>query len=448
MLSEFVLMHTQRGKTAFTKQLLSRYPDHMPFFVLDNNTALAVQMQDALADMGTCLALHSLGNTDERAIKEHISHCVQPPIVMAPIVMALNNKHQIPKLQRLMKHAQSLGLRTILVVDEADKTYPHCRDALYSCADRWIFVSATLGQLHKYPECAAAVIRHAPDTLGQYRGIMSENSRALEYTIEGNKEQSALNCIREKRDYFFGRVGERHRKVLIHGSSIVRMVALTNTLAAEGWGVVCVVGPGTFAAKDGRILGGLKTRKIAVAHSIAALCDKYQLCSDRPLAVIGNRKMDRGITYHSWGDGIIFTDCLLGNVASADAAVQKAGRLAGNVAHRPEFCGALTWWSNAATLSRIINQCATIAVAKADSPICTTFNQGAFVVLGPFKHQRQLNSHTFILKTPHNTVAIKKGAPWCRQAYNTSFNNAIILLNNFPCFAAKIQQLYYILYRQ
>lgn len=443
MLSEFVLMHTQRGKTAFTKQLLSRYPDYMPFFVLDNNTSLAVQMQDALADMGECLALHSLGNTDERSIKAHIS------VHNRPIVMALNNKHQIPKLQRLMKHAQSIGLRTILVVDEADKTYPHCRDALYSCADRWIFVSATLGQLHQYPECAAAVIRNAPDTLGQYRGIMSENSRAIEYALGSSKEQSALACTREKHDYFFSRVvGERHRKVLIHGSSIARMVELTKTLAAEGWGVVCVVGPGTFAAKDGHILGGLKTKKIAVAQSIAALCDKYQLCNDRPLAVIGNRKMDRGITYHSWDDGIIFTDCLLGNVAGVNTAVQRAGRLAGNVALRPEFCGALTWWANAATLARIIKQCATIAMAQADSPICTTFNQGAFIVLGPFKHQRQLNSHSFIIKTPHtHKLTIKKGAPWCKDAYNTSFNNAIALLNTYTCFAAKIQQLYYILHR-
>ena len=445
MLSEFVLMHTQRGKTAFTKQLLSRYPDYMPFFVLDNNTSLAVQMQDALRDMGECLALHSLGNTDERSIKAHISHCGKPPVVMA-----LNNKHQIPKLQRLMKHAQSLGLRTILVVDEADKTYPHCRDALYSCADRWIFVSATLGQLHKYPECAAAVIRNAPDALGQYRGIMSENSRAIEYALGSSKEQSALACTHEKRDYFFSRVvGERHRKVLIHGSTIARMVELAKTLAAEGWGVVCVVGPVTFAAKDGHILGGIKTKKIAVAQSIAALCDKYQLCSDRPLAVIGNRKMDRGITYHSWDDGIIFTDCLLGNVAGVNTAVQRAGRLAGNVAHRPEFCGALTWWANAATLARIIKQCATIAMAQADSPICTTFNQGAFIVLGPFKHQRQLNSHSFIIKTPHNRkLTIKKGAPWCKDAYNTSFNNAIVLLNTYHCFAAKIQTLYYILYTQ
>jgi len=438
MLSEFVLMHTQRGKTAFTRQLIIQYSNYIPFFVLDNNTSLAVQTQQAFEDIGTCLALHSLGNTDETRIKQHIDSHTRP------IVMALNNKFQIPKLQRLMQHAQSIGRKTLLVIDEADKTYPSCRNALYPCTDRWIFVSATLGHIHtQFAECAAAVIRQAPQN-DNYCGIISTPAKTVEYNVEGYKEHAALDCIRSNTPYFFQQIPARdgqltHRKVIIHGSSIIRMIDLTKTLAAEGWGVVCVIGPGTFAAKDGRILGGVKNRIVTVAESIHALCTQYNLCEDRPLAVIGNRKMDRGITYHS--QHIVFTDCILGHVRHTDTAVQKAGRLAGNVALNSHFTNALTWWANAQTIQNICNQCQHIIVSTQHKPVSILWNNGT-ICIGPFKHKHQLNNHKFAAKI-NNKIHLTTGATWIKQAYNTSLQHAANIHFNIP-FAAKIQNLYYI----
>jgi hypothetical protein len=443
MLSEFVFMHTQRGKTAFTKQLVIQYSDYIPFFVLDNNTALAVQTQQAFEDVGTCLALHSLGNTDETSIKLHIGHPQS-----RPIVMGLNNRYQIPKIQRLMQYAQSIGRKTLLVVDEADKTYPHCRQALYPHTDRWIFVSATLGNIHiQFPECAAAVIRQAPQN-AHYCGIISGLAKTVEYNVEGYKEQAALDCIAQHRQYFFEQIPAQdgqltHRKVLIHGSAIARMIDLTKTLAEDGWGVVCVIGPGTFAAKDGRILGGVKNRVITVAESIHALCEQYQLCNDRPLAVIGNRKMDRGITYHSLN--IVFTDCILGKVANTDTAVQKAGRLAGNVALNSRFSGALTWWANAHTIQIVVNQCQLIHISTQNKPISHYWNNGA-IIIGPFKHKRQLNAHKFVAKI-NNKLFLTTGALWLKIAYNTSLLRATHINSYYTRpFAAKINNLYYILY--
>ena len=451
-------MHTQRGKTAYTKQLVQHYialdPTYLPFFVLDNNTALAVQTQQALEDLGTCLALHSLGNTNEREII-HTLDTVLFDGNRRFMVLALDNTHQIPRMARIMQHAKNIGYKPLLVVDEADKTYPHCRPALYSLTDRWIFVSATLGSLQNYPECLAAVVKHAPIPApvwnaggsDPYRGIMSNGSVTSEYGTDGYKEDSALQCIRDNRNYFFGHVigadgVARHRKVLIHGSSIPRMVELAKTLASDGWGVVCVFGVGTFAVKDGEITGGVKNRKISVNQAIAALVQQYQLDTDRPLAVIGNRKMDRGITYHNFNDGIIFTDCLLGHVKNTDTAVQKAGRLAGNIASLPQFHNALRWFANANTLQRILEQCHFILNATSNSPLAISLNI-PFNIIGPFPSYHALKKHKHIIKKNNRTI-ITTGAQLYRQSYNICLSTAIQLAQHLLHFATKIQKHYYI----
>lgn len=486
MLSEFVLMHTQRGKTAFTKQLLSQQlagnTPYIPFFVLDNNTSLALQTQSALADLGRCLALHSLSSAGESNIRLHIHNYVQSLTQKTPIIMALNNWFQIPKMRRIMQHVKELGFSTLLVVDEADKTYPLCRDELYAITDRWIFVSATLGNLDRFPECAAATIKYAPlQNNSAYRGILSDGMKFTAYDTDGYKHESALACIRDNRDYFFTPVlgidkVARYRKVLIHGTGVKEMLELMMLpLSLNGWGVICVVGIGTFAAKNGVVLEHVNKGKLSVSQTIEYLCKKHRLCQDRPLAVIGNRKMDRGITYHHapiilehMSDvlkstilptdiinyimefveddvGIIFTDCILGKVQNTDSAVQKAGRLAGNVGFNHEFISTLNWWSNSETINRIIKQCETIQLAQLEQPLCTTWNN-RYKIIGPFKHLHSLNTHKFIVKnTQNNTLTIKTGAKLHRHAYNTSLYQAIELLNTVPIFAAKIQSLYYIL---
>jgi hypothetical protein len=74
---------------------------------------------------------------------------------------------------------------------------------------------------------------------------------------------------------------------------------------------------------------------------------------DRPLFIIGRRKVDRGLGFH-WAprdgsDGLVWTDMILGRVDDKDMAVQKAGRLAGVVAQCPQYPGKLTWWTDEKT---------------------------------------------------------------------------------------------------
>lgn len=78
---------------------------------------------------------------------------------------------------------------------------------------------------------------------------------------------------------------------------------------------------------------------------------------DRPLFIIGRRKVDRGLGFHyaprDGSDGLVWTDMILGRVDDKDTAVQKAGRLAGVVAQCPQFPTTLTWWTDEKTKQNV-----------------------------------------------------------------------------------------------
>jgi hypothetical protein len=80
--------------------------------------------------------------------------------------------------------------------------------------------------------------------------------------------------------------------------------------------------------------------------------------ASRPLFIIGNRKVDRGLGFH-WApkdgtDGLIWTDEILGRIKDKDSASQKAGRLAGKVAQCPQYPMELTWWTDRETADNIV----------------------------------------------------------------------------------------------
>jgi hypothetical protein len=99
---------------------------------------------------------------------------------------------------------------------------------------------------------------------------------------------------------------------------------------------------------------------------------------DKPLYVIGNRKVDRGLGFHfaprrndagefdpiavefesaefvsMGGDGLIFTDEILGQIHRQETAAQKAGRCAGIIAQSPNYCGNVHYWTDNKTAELI-----------------------------------------------------------------------------------------------
>jgi hypothetical protein len=112
---------------------------------------------------------------------------------------------------------------------------------------------------------------------------------------------------------------------------------------------------------------------------------KVMQLQDKPIVIIGRRKVDRGLGFHyaprknpttrqfepiviSWkgndnypgsdvvavnGEGLIWTDMILGRIEDTSTAAQKAGRLAGIIGQCPQYTGKLYFWTDAHTDRRI-----------------------------------------------------------------------------------------------
>jgi len=69
-------------------------------------------------------------------------------------------------------------------------------------------------------------------------------------------------------------------------------------------------------------------------------------------------KVDRGVTFHyappSGRNALIWTDIILGEVLDESSAVQRAGRLAGNIAHCENYVPG-TYWTDEETWNKIIS---------------------------------------------------------------------------------------------
>jgi hypothetical protein len=88
--------------------------------------------------------------------------------------------------------------------------------------------------------------------------------------------------------------------------------------------------------------------------------------NEKPLIIIGRRKVDRGLGFHycprtndkitidgSMGslitnnrEGLIWTDEILGRIDNKDIAVQKAGRLAGIIGNSPQYPKNIHYWTD------------------------------------------------------------------------------------------------------
>jgi hypothetical protein len=79
---------------------------------------------------------------------------------------------------------------------------------------------------------------------------------------------------------------------------------------------------------------------------------------NKPLIIIGRRKVDRGLGFHyaprDGAEGLIWTDIILGRIEDKNTAVQKAGRLAGIIAQCPQYYRKCTYWTDERTQNDIL----------------------------------------------------------------------------------------------
>ena len=420
----FVLLNTQKGKMRIASQEIKNWGQDntkkvVSFIIVDNDKTLSDQSIDGIKNVFSnqkvkIFSLSSTSKTSYDEIKTYIdaySHGIienngelEYPM---PIIFGLGNSKQAEKILKLINHidkkasTNNSSLRYGIIWDEADRTYKQLRDkpfiidgenmsykkfmaekteALY----RLGFVSATEGDLlldEEYPECANAYL---------YPVIISqedqENYRALHHPesvshkipfVKDTCNSYAEKVIETNLEHFMTPInlanGERYyRKTIVNSNAKTdEMNQFAKWCNKKGMHALIFNGYGGISIKILKV--GQPTQIIRMKgrrlNEVIYYIYKKLNLNDKPLVIIGKRKVDRGLGFHYCPrnndkieidgdrgilttenrDGIVFTDMILGYIENNATAVQKAGRLAGIIGNSPQYPGSTHYWMDQRT---------------------------------------------------------------------------------------------------
>lgn len=411
----FILCNTQKGKTKIVSKELfewskNTYSKIVSFIIVDNDKTLADQSEESiLKNIGSLnveifkLSSNSTINISQiRTYIDAYEHAKEGDEYKMPLILALANDKQNAKILELLLHIQKKVerkslLRYGIIWDEADKTYPILRNKKttikgnnYSYSDfivnnskslhRLGFVSATEGELldEDYPECANAHLypyEIDENDLQNYRVFHHEDATKhihLEpFTCKQTSNGYAINIIEKYPDYFttplFLNSGEiYYRKTIVNSNmSSSDMLEFANYVKDKNMYALTFNMLGLRLYRNGYPTEKFKIKGKKFNEILYFVYKKYKL-DDKPIFIIGRRKVDRGLGFHfaprenkditiSYEgetilcknmDSLIWTDMILGKIEDKNTAVQKAGRLAGIIAQSPQYCGELHFWTD------------------------------------------------------------------------------------------------------
>ena len=383
----FVLYNTQKGKLKIAAEEIRSWATAegkkvVAFLVVDNDKTLADQSADGVVAIiqGVAKVFLLSSNSSEttlEGIRTHIDAYAadRDGEYLMPVVVALNNATQVKKVIALMTHIKTKveqrasPLRYGVVFDEADKVYPPIREQFKpllvtnTCAlHRLGFVTATEGDLMEadYDECANAYMYPVPAGHPDYRAIHTEDAvvKVAVHRVKDSNDVYAETILANNREYFASRVTLKNgtqgfRKTIVNGGAkTASMDTFARNRVADGHYAITVNMLGVWVYRPGHEKTRYSTKGKRFGQLLFSIYTELGL-HDRPLFIIGRRKVDRGLGFHyaprDGSDGLVWTDMILGRVDDKDTAVQKAGRLAGVVAQCPQFPGTLTWWTDEKT---------------------------------------------------------------------------------------------------
>lgn len=426
----FVLFNTQKGKLRIAvvemKQWAARTDIKIVSFLLvDNDKALADQSANGVTrilgyENVKLFVLSSNSKTTIDEIKTYIDAYAHDDDYQMPVIVLLPNQKQNEKMISLLAHIRRKVLRNNsrlrygIIVDEADKTYPMIREKTYSVVGgerfslldfivneealhRIGYVTATDGSLlEDYPECRNAYmypIEIDENTKDYYRAFHTDDSIVNRVDSRGQTksnnayaEHILTNHMIDIKTPILHNGQTIYRKIIINsnpkGNDMISLAkfAITNEMYAITFNQsgICVYRPGQSVEKF-KIKGMRLNELLFCIYKAMGLHDK-------PIVIIGRRKVDRGLGFHYaprknsttqqfdrevmfWkgnsnypsgdvvsddGEGLIWTDMILGRIEDTSTAAQKAGRLAGIIGQCPQYTGTLYFWTDAHTERRII----------------------------------------------------------------------------------------------
>lgn len=387
----FVLYNTQKGKLKIAAKEIRQWVTAedkkvVAFVVVDNEKQLADQseegIQKVVAGIGKTYLLSSNTNNNLDSLKNVIDVYAGFGGPM-PIILALNNSTQINKIIQLMKHIQMRSTTTSIckglcygvVFDEADKVYPPNRskfeDVLLTndtALHRLGFVTATEGQLleAEYPECANAYMYPVPVEDPNYRAIHTEDAdiKIVVHRAKDDNDAYAELILQSNKDHFKDKTtlndgSDGYRKTIVNGGGKCKsMEGFAKRRIEEDTYAITLNMQGVWVYRKGYEKKRFTTKGVELRALLFKIYKDLGL-HDKPLYIIGRRKVDRGLGFH-WAppdgsEGLIWTDMILGRIDDKDQGSQKAGRLGGIVAHCPQYPGKLTWWTDAKTAALVVH---------------------------------------------------------------------------------------------
>lgn len=392
----FILQNTQSGKLALTTEEIQKWASMssykvITFFISSNDRTLIDQSSEGISyflkQRSNIFVLSSNAHVNLEQIKTRIELYANDRLGRheMPIITTLANKHQNTRVLELVHFIQQLSVHTPVkygfIFDEADATYPLLREqnvlvgkkllhyhSIFvedqTCLHRVGFVTATEGCLAQadYPECANAILQQCvPKNSENYRAIHTVDAVYHPYESDSQTHNEyALEVLTKNRKHFFGKVKGSYRKVIIHSNALTsEMQDLAEKCVSMGMNALVFNMEGlalytTSSKGDITPLRGKRFNQTLFEVVATRALDQ------KPLVIIGRRKVDRGLSFHyaprDGSKGLIWTDMIMGEVEDLSLAVQKFGRMAGIIAHCPQYTGSCHYWSTDNALQRCIEK--------------------------------------------------------------------------------------------
>jgi len=428
----FVLFNTQLGKLRIIGQEIASwiaYPEQrvVSYLVVSNDKTLADQTTNGLF---SCFPLKDdhesildplekykvrifqLSSNNKTSLEEIITYIdayAYNPSYLMPLIVVLANNKQIEKLIRILMHIVAhpcAKLRSGGAWDEADVTYPQFREKNFIVNTRTVnfrqllddqseriirngFVTATEGPLmdEEYDECVNSHHYTVPlDPIDRENYLSFHHIECVKHSITVSPRETnnniATRVLTENWDSHFNnpiRLPDGtlyHHKVIINADSTTdEMTKFAKSFRVNAHVITFnMMGVKLYNTQfpEGKRYSARKQNLNRLLFYIY----KMNHLDDKPLIILGRRKVDRGLGFHyaprSYGsriltidgidgvlqtdgkEGLIWTDMCMGNkIEHIPTAVQKAGRGAGIIRQCLQYPGVFHYWVDDSTSRNI-----------------------------------------------------------------------------------------------
>ena len=218
-----------------------------------------------------------------------------------------------------------------------------------------MFITATEGVLMNdklYPEVAHAYVVPRPPLPDIYRGGSHLTTIYKSYDKKKNNDRFVKHVLHTQKNYFHTPITLPsneiyYRKIIIEGSHTNQSHSLlANKCRNSSYYAITFNKHGLTLYRSKFPAKSFMIREGKINEWLFFLYKMYNL-NDKPLVIIGNRKIDRGIGFsyapEEFKEGLIWTDIIVAHHGKDVAStVQVAGRVMGNISHSPQYPGNIT----------------------------------------------------------------------------------------------------------